>query len=76
PHSSRVTIPRGFKDMLEGFCKAVVKYQPENIPAFAMSFFSVLVIFRDENPSMPIEELMKEFRATKGSQCKQASLLI
>ncbi|KAK6302717.1 hypothetical protein J4Q44_G00270720 [Coregonus suidteri] len=68
PYPHRVvTIPTGFKDLLEGVSKAVVKYQPESIPAFAAVFFNALLIFRDEKPSMPIHELMKEFRAAKGS---------
>ncbi|XP_014046437.1 uncharacterized protein [Salmo salar] len=68
PYPHRVVnIPTGFKDLLEGVSKAVVKYQPESIPAFAAVFFNALLVFRDEKPGMPIHELMKEFRATKGS---------
>ncbi|CAB1317434.1 unnamed protein product [Coregonus sp. 'balchen'] len=48
PYPHRVvTIPTGFKDLLEGVSKAVVKYQPESIPAFAAVFFNALLIFRD-----------------------------
>lgn len=48
PYPHRVVnIPTGFKDLLEGVSKAVVKYQPESIPAFAAVFFNALLVFRD-----------------------------
>ena len=32
-------IPDGFKEMMEGYTKAVLKYQPDNIPAFSAEYF-------------------------------------
>ncbi|KAJ8012106.1 hypothetical protein DPEC_G00065230 [Dallia pectoralis] len=67
PHGGRPIIPKGVQDLMLGLCIAIVKYRPEDIPAFAMSFFDALIIFKQENPSMPINELLKEFSSTKGS---------
>ncbi|KAL1006247.1 hypothetical protein UPYG_G00069710 [Umbra pygmaea] len=61
-----VNIPTGLEDLLEAVSMAVVKCQPDTIPVFAATFFNDLLIFRDEMPIMPINELVKEFSATKG----------
>ncbi|KAL0966153.1 hypothetical protein UPYG_G00291580 [Umbra pygmaea] len=62
----KVNIPAGLKDLLKAVSQAVIKYQPDSIPVFAASFFNELLIFRDEMPVMPLNELLEVFSATKG----------
>lgn len=40
-------LPRGLKVVLDGFSRAVVKAQPENIMAFSAFYFQELLHFRE-----------------------------
>ncbi|XP_058878750.1 calcium-binding tyrosine phosphorylation-regulated protein-like isoform X2 [Acipenser ruthenus] len=61
-HHAKLVIPYGLKTLLEGVSRAVMKRQPENIPKFASCYFTELLKFRDENPSLDIMGLENEFR--------------
>ncbi|KAK1173739.1 hypothetical protein AOXY_G3926 [Acipenser oxyrinchus oxyrinchus] len=67
-HQVKLVIPYGLKTLLEGVSRAVIRRQPENLQMFASCYFTELLKFRDENPSLDIQDLVKGFQQTKAGQ--------
>nr|XP_046159440.1 uncharacterized protein LOC123998354 isoform X1 [Oncorhynchus gorbuscha] len=58
-------VPPGLMTLLEGLSRSVVKRQPESISQFATFYFAELLHFRTENPTLAINDLVREFNTTK-----------
>uniref|UniRef100_A0A4W4GXT1 RIIa domain-containing protein n=1 Tax=Electrophorus electricus TaxID=8005 RepID=A0A4W4GXT1_ELEEL len=59
------TIPDGLAILLEALSRAAFRHHPENLIDFASLFFDELRQFRSN-----MDNLIKEFRRTKGGKCK------
>nr|XP_036873509.1 calcium-binding tyrosine phosphorylation-regulated protein isoform X2 [Manis javanica] len=61
---SRLIIPYGLTTLLEGVSRAILKTNPPNITQFAEVYFKELTVFREENTSLDIQDLVKKFHQT------------
>ncbi|XP_063075419.1 mucin-17-like [Engraulis encrasicolus] len=64
-------VPDGLRPMLEGFTKAVVNSKPQNVRHFGEKYFKALGTFRDENPGLSFEEVLKEFKRARPALFKK-----
>ncbi|KAJ8019374.1 Sperm surface protein Sp17 [Holothuria leucospilota] len=53
--NTKLRVPRGFQNLLEGLAKEVLRNQPDNIYAFAAVYFSNLLKIREEQGIDPAE---------------------
>lgn len=67
---SRLIIPYGLTTLLEGVSRAILKTNPPNITQFAEVYFKELTVFREENTSLDIQDLVKKFHQTTGKYHK------
>ncbi|KAM9480267.1 uncharacterized protein ACWYII_007017 [Salvelinus alpinus] len=58
-------VPPGLMTLLEGLSRSVVKRRPDSISQFATFYFAELLHFRTENPTLAINDLVREFNTTK-----------
>ncbi|CAB1324303.1 unnamed protein product [Coregonus sp. 'balchen'] len=64
-YSAKVKVPPGLRTLLEGLGRSVVERRPDSISQFATFYFVELLHFRTENPTLAINDLVREFNATK-----------
>ncbi|XP_053362893.1 sperm surface protein Sp17 [Clarias gariepinus] len=66
-------VPHGFKNVLEGLAREVLRDQPENIPAFAAKYFTTLLQKREESGLDPAKwvELMEHRFSTNEDAVNQ-----
>ncbi|TSK53717.1 hypothetical protein Baya_3277 [Bagarius yarrelli] len=57
-----VSLPFGMSKLLECMIRAVVIEKPENMPRFLADYASALLLYRNQNPSMELKEVMIQFQ--------------
>ncbi|XP_059960778.1 sperm surface protein Sp17 isoform X2 [Mesoplodon densirostris] len=53
--STHYRIPQGFRNLLEGLTREILREQPDNIPAFAAAYFDNLLEKREKTNFDPAE---------------------
>uniref|UniRef100_A0A4W3GU39 RIIa domain-containing protein n=1 Tax=Callorhinchus milii TaxID=7868 RepID=A0A4W3GU39_CALMI len=66
PSHGKLVVPDGLKTLLEALGRAVVQEQPDNVHNFASTYFVDLLQFREANPTLDVNELVKLFHITRG----------
>uniref|UniRef100_A0A671G0Q3 RIIa domain-containing protein n=1 Tax=Rhinolophus ferrumequinum TaxID=59479 RepID=A0A671G0Q3_RHIFE len=63
---SRLLVPPGLDIVLQGLSRAVFETNSQNVIQFAAFYFEELTVFKEDNASLDVKNLIKQFHQPIG----------